>query len=140
MINIPCLAFTLWLFILIQLNPVWFLSHSPVSTALAEGSARSSAVFPSVFRMFGSAQCCSRTVEATVQLALTGWIQEISDRLISRILPWVSGRSWSLFLGIVPLFTFDHIIQQTDSQFKWPVTLKICGNLQDRHLKGFYTP
>ena len=35
----------------------------PVSTALAEASAKSSAVFPSVFLMLGSAPCCSRTVE-----------------------------------------------------------------------------
>lgn len=34
-------------------------SSSPVRTALAEGSARSSAVRPSVFLMVGSAPCCS---------------------------------------------------------------------------------
>ena len=34
---------------------------SPVKTNLAEGSATSSAVLPSVFRIFGSAPCCRRT-------------------------------------------------------------------------------
>lgn len=39
--------------------------HSPVRTALAEGSARSRADFPSVLRMLGSAPCWSSTVRET---------------------------------------------------------------------------
>lgn len=35
--------------------------HSPVSTALVEGSDRSNAVLPSVLRIVGSAPCCSST-------------------------------------------------------------------------------
>lgn len=39
------------------------LLHSPVRTALADGSARSRADLPSVLRMLGSAPCWSRTVQ-----------------------------------------------------------------------------
>lgn len=39
------------------------LRYSPVSTALADGSARSRADFPSVLRMFGSPPCWSSTVQ-----------------------------------------------------------------------------
>ena len=33
----------------------------PVKTNLADASATSNAVFPSVFRILGSAPCCKRT-------------------------------------------------------------------------------
>lgn len=35
----------------------------PVRTALADGSAKSNAVLPSVFRMVGSAPCCKSTAK-----------------------------------------------------------------------------
>jgi len=50
------------------------VSILPVSTAFAEGSARSSADFPSVFRMFGSAPCCSSTVQGKQKQYLTSGI------------------------------------------------------------------
>lgn len=37
--------------------------HLPVSTAFADGSAKSKAVLPSVFRMVGSAPCCNSTTK-----------------------------------------------------------------------------
>jgi len=49
----------------------------PVSTAFAEGSARSSADFPSVFRMFGSAPCCSSTVQGKQKQYLTSGIHRL---------------------------------------------------------------
>lgn len=47
-------------------------ADSPVRTALAEGSARSRADFPSVFRMFGSAPCCSSTETGSTIYHVTG--------------------------------------------------------------------
>lgn len=49
----------------------------PVRTALADESARSRADFPSVFRMFGSAPCCSSTVQGKQRQYLTSGIQRL---------------------------------------------------------------
>jgi len=50
----------------------------PVKTAFARGSARSSAVLPSVFRTFGSAPHCSKTGD---QNKNQKWVQH-NDRAI----------------------------------------------------------
>lgn len=46
--------------------------HPPVSTAFADGSAKSSAVLPSVLRILGSAPCCNNTKRAGIYLKFYG--------------------------------------------------------------------